>query len=285
MDYTVTENQMLATIIAVLKQDGKTELANILSVSKFNYDPQWEFSGIVSYQRKLYSNLKVPISFRKEVETHLKEISNIACDIYEDDDAYYYLGINRVGALAINLEEIAYEERKVIVEQNSVFTSFMKYLVGSDDISEIQKKYLFEACENGYADNMLSATVMLGCSAELLLLELSLAFYEFLKMNGTQAEQEQFEQKVIKAKVASVRLSELMKRFEARPKVFEKYGFENVSLNFNFLDIIRQTRNDSGHPTGNIISKGQFEMMLANYQACLPKALRAVRELPEEVVT
>jgi hypothetical protein len=283
MDYTVTESQMLETIIAVLKQDGKNELANILNVSKFNYDPQWEFSGIVSYQRKLYSNLKVPISFRKEVESHLKEISSIVCDIYEDDDTYYYLGINRVGVLAINLEEVVYEERKVIVEQNSVFTSFLKYLVGSDDIPDIQKRYLFEACENGYADNMLSATVMLGCSAELLLLELSFAFYEFLKTNGTQAEQEQFEQKVIKARVASVRLSELMKRIEARSKVFAKYGFENVSLNFNFLDIIRQTRNDSGHPTGNIISKEQFEMMLANYQAFLPKALRAVKELPKEV--
>lgn len=285
MDYSVSENQMLATIIAVLKQDGKSELANILSVSKFNYDPQWEFSGIVSYQRKLYSNLKVPIGFRKEVEKHLKDLSRIACDIYEDDDTYYYLGINRVGALAINLEEIAYEERKFIVEQNSVFTSFMKYLVASEDISEIQKKYLFEACENGYADNMLSATVMLGCSAELLLLELCQAFYKFLNANGTQVEQEQFEQKVIKAKVASIRLSELMKRIEARPKLFEKYGFENVSLNFNFLDIIRQTRNDSGHPTGNIIQKEQFEMMLANYQAFLPKALRAVQELPHEVAT
>lgn len=185
--------------------------------------------------------------------------------------------------MAVNLEEITFEERKVIVEQNGVFTSFMKYLANNSDVSEIQKKYLFEACENGYADNMLLATVMLGCSAELLLLELSLAFYEYLKKIGTQNEQEQFEQKVIKAKIASIRLSELMKRIEARPKLFEKYGFENVSLNFNFLDVIRQTRNDSGHPTGNTITKEQFEMMLANYQAFLPKVLRAVRELPEEV--
>ena len=285
MSYTVSENQMLATMIAILKEDGKTDLANILSVSKFNFDPQWDFSGVISYQRKLYSNLKVPLAFRSAIKEKLSELSKIACSIYEDDDTYYYLGINEVGVLAINLEEIAFEERKVIVEQNSVFTSFMKYLVGSDDVPEVQKKYLFEACENGYADNMLSATVMLGCSAELLLIELSLAFFEFLKTNGTQAEQEQFEQKVIKAKVASTRLTELMKRFVARPQVFAKYGFENVSLNFNFLDIIRQTRNDSGHPTGNIIPKEQFEMMLANYQAFLPKALRAVRELPEEVTT
>lgn len=283
MNYTATEKQMLATIIDVLKQDGKTEIANILSVSEFNYDPQWEFSGIISYQRKLYSNLKVPIAFRKTIESHLKEISSIACDIYTDDDEFYYLGINRVGALAIKLEEISYENRKVIVEQNSVFTSFMKYLIDSAEVPELQKAYLFEACENGYSDNLLSATVMLGCSAELLLIDLCSAYYAYFKVHGTQAEQDSFEQKVIKAKVASIRLSELMKRIEARPQLFVKYGFENIALNFNFLDIIRQTRNDSGHPTGNTIEKEQFEMMLANYQAFLPKALKAIRELPREV--
>lgn len=283
MNYTVTEEQMLATIVAVLKQDGKNEIANILSVSKFNYDPQWEFSGIVSNQKKLYSNLKVPIAFRKTIESHLKEISSIACDVYDDDDAYYYLGINRVGALAVNLEEISYESRKVIVEQNSVFTSFMKYLVDSDEVPEIQKRYLFEACENGYSDNMLSATVMLGCSAELLLIDLCSAYLDYIKAHGTQVEQDNYEQKVIKAKVASIRLSELMKRIETQPQLFGKYGFENVALNFNFLDIIRQTRNDSGHPTGKIIEKEQFEMMLANYQAFLPKAISAIRELPKEV--
>lgn len=280
MSYTVSENQMLATMIAVLKDDGKTDLANILSVSKFNFDPQWEFSGIVSYQRKLYSNLKVPIAFRAMVKEALPELSKIACSIYEDDDTYYYLGINDVGVLAINLEEITFEERKVIVEKNSVFTSFMKYLADNTDVPEIQKKYLFEACENGYSNNMLSATVMLGCSAELLLLELSRAYYEYLKKHGTPSEQSEYERKVINAKVASVRLTELMKRIEANPTIFESFGFENVRLNFNYLDVIRQNRNDSGHPTGKIIAKEQFEMILTNYQAFLPKTIKAIRELP-----
>ncbi|WP_041272551.1 hypothetical protein [Desulfitobacterium hafniense] len=101
-----------------------------------------------------------------------------------------------------------------------------------------------------------------------------------LTNNATPDEQGNFEQKVIKAKVAYTRLDEFLKRAEANPTVFEGLGFENVRLNFNFLDIIRQTRNDSGHPTGNIIQETQFKMMLSNYQAFLDKSINAIRTLP-----
>lgn len=132
----------------------------------------------------------------------------------------------------------------------------------------------------GNASNMLSASVMLGCSAEILLKSLCEAYYKYLRNNATQGEQSSFEQKVINARVAYSRLDEFLKRAETNLTVFEKLGFENVRLNFNFLDIIRQTRNDSGHPTGNIISEPQFKMMLGNYQAFLDKSINAIQTLP-----
>ena len=45
---TVSEEDMLASMITYLEEENKTELSSILQVSKFEYSPQWEFSGIVS---------------------------------------------------------------------------------------------------------------------------------------------------------------------------------------------------------------------------------------------
>ena len=45
---TVSEEDMLASMITYLEEKNKTELSSILQVSKFIYSPQWEFSGIVS---------------------------------------------------------------------------------------------------------------------------------------------------------------------------------------------------------------------------------------------
>ena len=45
---TVSEEDMMASMITYLEEENKTELSSILQVSKFVYSPQWEFSGIVS---------------------------------------------------------------------------------------------------------------------------------------------------------------------------------------------------------------------------------------------
>ena len=45
---TVSEEDMLASMITYLEEENKTELSSILQVSKFVYSPQCEFSGIVS---------------------------------------------------------------------------------------------------------------------------------------------------------------------------------------------------------------------------------------------
>ena len=47
---TVSEEDMLASMITYLEEENKTELSSILQVSKFVFSPQLEFSGIVSYQ-------------------------------------------------------------------------------------------------------------------------------------------------------------------------------------------------------------------------------------------
>ena len=40
---TVSEEDMLASMITYLEEENKTELSSILQVSKFVYSPHWEF--------------------------------------------------------------------------------------------------------------------------------------------------------------------------------------------------------------------------------------------------
>jgi len=121
---------------------------------------------------------------------------------------------------------------------------------------------------------------MLGASAELLLLDLCYSYKAFLDKQGDSTATDTFERKVVSARCAHDRLIEFLKRANSNASLFKQLGFEDVNLNFSFFDIIRQTRNDGGHPTGNTISIEQFKMLLTNYQHFLPMILDAIAKLP-----
>lgn len=252
--YTVSERDMLASLIIYLESEGNNELASILQISKFVYEPQYEFSGIISYQRKLYASLRVPIACKSKVQENLDKLSQIACELYIDDDSYYFLGIRSVGMLPIQTEEVEFESKHLVLEKDSIFSNFIKFIVSAENIDALQKQYLFEACECGDKNNLLSATVMLGASAEMLLLQLCTAYHAYLVSTEAFEIHDSFERKVIKARCAHDRLTEFMKRAKSNAAYFKQLGFEDIDLNFGFFDIIRQTRNDSGHPTGNSIT-------------------------------
>lgn len=278
--YTVSERDMLTSMIVYLEDTNRTDLSSILQVSRFVFDPQWEFSGIISYQKKLYASLRVPIRCRKTIVDNLEALSKIACEIYMDDDTYYFLGINQVGMLPIQTEELEFENKHIILEKDSIFTNFIKFIIDNPKLDELQKKYLFEACECGDKNNLLSATVMLGASAEILLLELCKAYKKYLDNQGDETTADAFEKRVVNARCAHDRLIEFLKRANSNATIFHSLGFEDLSLNFSFFDIIRQTRNDSGHPTGNTITLEQYKMLLSNYQHFLPKIMEATEILP-----
>ena len=282
--YTVSEKDMLFSIAYVLDEKGRNDLSAIIQVSKFVYEPQWEFSYILSDQRKLYASLRVPIKCKKIIEDNLDEISRIACDLYIDDAQYYFLGIKNIGILPIQTEEVVFESKHIVLEKDSIFSNFIKFLLENDKVNDLQKQYLFEACECGSSSNLLSATVMLGASAEMLLLDFCNAYYDYLVFENNKETYEGFERKVIKARCAHDRLTEFLKRAKSNATYFKNLGFEDIDLNFSFFDIIRQTRNDSGHPTGNTITLEQFKMYLTNYQHFLPKVLSAIESIKNDII-
>lgn len=277
---TVSERDMLASMIFYLESENESELAAILQASKFVYSPQYEFSGIVSYQRKLYASLKVPIRCKKIIQDNLDKLSEIACELYiNNDDEYYFLGIKSVEMLPIQTEDIEFESKHFVIEKDSIFSNFIKFIIDNEKLTDLQKQYLFEACECGDRSNLLSATVMLGASAEMLLLDFCEAYKIYLDKKGDFTASDAFEKRVIKARCAHDRLTEFLKRANANSSLFLSLGFEDINLNFSFFDIIRQTRNDSGHPTGNNITHEQFKMILTSYQHFLPKVLTAIETL------
>ena len=64
--------------------------------------------------------------------------------------------------------------------------------------------------------------------------------------------------------------------------LLKKLGFENIALNFNFLDIIRKVRNEAGHPTGNIVSQEELQMTFGNYQHFLKRSHNLIDKLIED---
>ncbi|MBY6951048.1 hypothetical protein [Clostridium botulinum] len=272
------ERDLHYTLIKYFDMEGESELANIIKRSKIVYDKGWTFTGIVSDQRRMTINIKTPYEFKKILETQISKIKEVCFEIYEDDDKYRADDV-RITTLAGKVTSIEINEIEREIVQESIYNNFIME-VSKSNIDIIEKKYLFEACECATRNNRLAASTMLGCAAEYLLIKLCEAYYSYLQNNGTRGEYEGFERKVLKAKCAYDRLDEFEKRVESNSDLFVEFGFENPKLNFNFLDIIRKVRNQSGHPTGNEISEGDLKMIFGNYQHFIKLAHDLIDKLP-----
>lgn len=272
------EKDLHYTLIQYLDLKGKTELSNIIKHSRIVYDKQWKFTGVVSDQRKLYINIKTPLIYKEILENEIELLQSLCFEIYEDDDEYMATNVN-ISILAAKVTTVEIDEIEKEMIEDSVYQSFIKD-VSLMTLDNVERSYLFEACECAMRNNRLAASTMLGCAAEYLLLQICGSYHSYLKNNATTGEVESFERKVINAKCAYNRLDELEKRVQSNVTLFQNLGFENPKLNFNFLDIIRKVRNEAGHPTGNIISAEELKMTFGNYQHFLKLAHRLIAELP-----
>lgn len=272
------ERDLHYTLIQYLDYRDRPELSNIIKHSRIVYDKQWEFTKVVSDQRKLHINIKTPLSYKSILEKELKFVESLCFEIYEDDDDYMPTSVGiSILASKVTTVEINQIEQEII--ENSVYQAFVSE-VSQMNLDHIEKSYLFEACECAMRNNRLAASTMLGCAAEYLLLNICDAFKTYLVKHATESEVDNFERKVIKAKSAYNRLDEFSKRVESNVGLFQTLGFENPKLNFNFLDIIRKVRNEAGHPSGNNISTEELQMTFGNYQHFLKLAHKLIIELP-----
>ena len=272
------EKDLHYTLIQYLDYRDRPELSNIIKHSRIVYDKQWEFTRVVSDQRKLHINIKTPLIYKSILENELNFVQSLCFEIYEDDDDYMATSVG-VSILALKVTTIEINQIEQEIIENSVFQSFVRE-VSQMNLDYIEKSYLFEACECAMRNNRLAASTMLGCAAEYLLLNICKAFKIYLVKHTSENEVDNFERKVIKAKCAYNRLDEFSKRVESNVGLFQSLGFENPKLNFNFLDIIRKVRNEAGHPSGNNITAEELQMTFGNYQHFLKLAHILITELP-----
>lgn len=265
------------TLIKYLDIKDKQELSNIIKRSRIVYDKLWPFTKVIN-QRKMKINIKTPIEFKNLLEKEISLLKELSLEIYENDDEYKATDVV-ITVLAANVTTIEIEEIEKEIVEGTVYQSFITE-VFSLTLDVIEKKYLYEACECAIRNNRLAASTMLGCAAEYLLSQLCDSYHEYLKKNKSEKEQENFEKKVIKAKSAYTKLEEFEKHVSGNAPLFKDFGFENTKLSFNFLDIIRQVRNESGHPSGRIVSSEDLQMTIGNYQHFLKRVHVLIEELP-----
>ena len=112
-------------------------------------------------------------------------------------------------------------------------------------------RYL-EECLNCFRRNLLlSAAVMLGCASEKAILLLIETFGDSLEGTDKAAFKKETNTFIIRRKYNA-----LWSRMEPIAKSLPKNLGDNLeSIIHNTFDIIRTTRNEAGHPSGNIIEK------------------------------
>ena len=69
---TVSEEDMLASMITYLEEENKTELSSILQVSKFIYSPQLEFLGLFHSSENYMQVYRCRYSVGKSLRTICK---------------------------------------------------------------------------------------------------------------------------------------------------------------------------------------------------------------------
>ena len=229
--------------------------------------------------------IKVPVPIKKMIEEHKKLLSQYCYQIFDETEEYafeeLYFGF-LVGAVPARDESIGNVKTYT---QNQIYKNLLGKLATAQ-IDRIESTYLHEACNCAINGLQLSAMTMLGCAAECLLLQLSQAYLAYLKNgNGSSTEIRNFERDVINAKKSHARLDAFQRTVQNKERLFESLGLENANLHFSFLNLLRQDRNDSGHPTGTVVSSEDLNSYFANYQFLIERVHPIITKLPIYITT
>jgi len=279
------EERFKQTLLEYLSIDGHTELQQMLSQSKIVIKHKWEFTGRISGQKGAAVEIKVPVIYKNSINIEYREILYKICkELYEDDEYYGFIGIEIGVVLLSTVKTVNHLTQEVSFLQNHANFQNLMNKVSNMDLAEEQKLYIYEACNSAISGNNIAAMVTLGCATELLFIKTCEAYKNYLLGIGEEAKAERFKNKVINAKVAFTRVNEFYKLVESDEsmQIFSQYGLENIRIQFNFLDIIRQVRNDSGHPTGKRISNEDLSTMFGNFQHLIEKLDKFIKDYEEE---
>ena len=275
------------TLLEYLSIEGEIELLQMLSQSKIVIKRKWEYTGRGGNQRGVTVEIKVPVIYKNLMDVKNREVLYILCkDLYEDDDDYGFTGIEIGVVLLSTVKTVNHLTKEVKFLQNHANYQNLMNKVLNMNLDEDQKLYIYEACNSAISGNNIAAMVTLGCATELLLLNTCESYKNYLNIKGEQAKADRFTNKVINAKGAYTRVNEFYKLLESDEsmQIFSQYGLENIKIQFNFLDIIRQVRNDTGHPTGKNVSNEDLSTMFGNFQHLIERLDKFSKDYSKEQI-
>lgn len=274
------ETIFLNTLIQALRADNQEEVARMLQPARIYFDNTSIFTH-KSYQCKCYIQIKVPVSIKKSLEAHKDLLAKYCYQIYNETEAYAFEDV-QFGIL-MDMETVVDQETGTLTTytQNQIYKNLLAKL-NTTRIDKVEAAYLHEGCNCAIQGLRLSAITMLGCAAECLLIQLCQAYLDYLNNgNGSPSEIAKFDQEVVKAKKASSRLDGFLAKVQNKQPLFGSLGLENANLHFSYLNLLRQVRNDSGHPTGFIVSNEDMNTYFANYQLLIERVHPVIGILPK----
>ncbi|QDA30262.1 hypothetical protein [Paenibacillus polymyxa] len=279
VDYS--ENDMfLSTLKEYLESVEAEDILKHLEPSKLSIVYSNQFTGTLWNQRSAYVDIKVPVRSKKALEDNslFRRLNRYCGELYENTEEYGYAGL-RIGVL-VGIPTTSTESKDIkFYSKNQVYEN-LRTKVHNSTLDPIEEMYLLEACACAINGQRLSAVTMLGCAAEQLLLLLSRSYLKFLQNHGSENETKKFNDNVVEAKKAHARLDGFKRTVANQEKLFESLGLENSNLHFQYLDFLRQIRNESGHPTGVRVSEEDVNSLFVNYQLLIDRVHPLILSLP-----
>lgn len=279
---TVLSNAVFKnTIIEYFEYKDLVDLAQIMKTCDFIITDTGQFTYRIWNQTTIELDIRVPLPLMKIVEDSWDEIKRICLEVYPDDDKHALLYVRKGIKFAEIIENQNVENQTNVTVQGGQIFQNLVAKVHKVHIDSIEKDYILEACFCAQRGYRLAAATMIGCAAERLLLQLCESYLMFLKNgNGSEREVNKFEQEVVNASKAHARLDGFLRRTRKDEEVFKEIGLENSDLHFSFLDIVRQIRNESGHPTGIKVAEEDLSTIFANYQLLIDRVHPVIVKLP-----
>ena len=275
--------KFLHTLIEYLESDERGDISCLLKPATLQLIYTSEFiGGIVWNQRKCNIEIKVRVPSKKRLEENKIILKQYCRDLFEETEEYA-LGDIIIGVLMDDAPVMHCEEEKDVnhYSRTQVYQNLLDK-INISQLNETEAMYLREACQCAIAGQRLAASIMIGCAAEFLLVQLCNAYLLYLQNgNGTESEINNFRRDAIEADKARKRLDKFKRVVQNKEGLFKSLGLENSNLHFGFLDIIRQVRNESGHPTGTRISEEDLNSIFVNYQLLIDRVHPVIQELPK----
>lgn len=154
-----------------------------------------------------------------------------------------FMGITEYG------EEVLENEDLIPHDPNGFLNKFKTEIPNADNLI---LKYLTESVQTYRTNNLLSSSVMLGVAAEAAFNNL----FEKLRSTLTNANKQRKFERLAKTISIKEKFDETMKEIDLiRPLLPGKLKEDIKSHIEGIFELIRNQRNDSGHPTGKDVSK------------------------------